>query len=116
MLGSEACSSRAMALGTMKIADAMIVPTLIIVEPSSPSCRCSWGIRARAGRNTRPSAPHTAPTSRIEPVVLAEHLAQPVVRQSVDREVVGAGHAVGGVHRVDDSLFRSPVRWPRTGA
>jgi len=35
-----------MALGTMKIADAMIVPTLIIVESSSPSCRLSSGISA----------------------------------------------------------------------
>jgi len=46
MLGSEARSSRAMALGTMKMAEAIIVPTLIMVESSSPSCRLSSGISA----------------------------------------------------------------------
>src|SRR5207248_5996370 len=39
--GPVAWSPPAMALGTMKIADAMIVPTLIIVESSRPSWRFS---------------------------------------------------------------------------
>src|SRR6266581_439070 len=58
ILGTDACSSRAMALGTMKMADAMIVPTLIIVESSSPSWRLSSGTT------------------------------QPVVREGVHRDVV----------------------------
>ena len=37
IVGSDAPRLRAITLGTMKIADAMIVPTLIIVESRSPS-------------------------------------------------------------------------------
>src|SRR6266487_3006584 len=43
IVGSDAPRLRAITLGTMKIADAMIVPTLIIVESSSPSWRLSSG-------------------------------------------------------------------------
>src|SRR5256885_14233806 len=39
--GPEAVRWSAIVLGTMKIADAMIVPTLIIVESSRPSWRFS---------------------------------------------------------------------------
>src|SRR5947207_1307692 len=45
IVGREACSWSAMALGTMKIADAMIVPTLIIVASSRPS----WRFRSAIG-------------------------------------------------------------------
>src|SRR5256885_1732389 len=76
IVGREACSCRAMALGTMKIADAMIVPTLIIVASSRPSWRFRSAIRASAG----------------ESVVLAQNVAQPVVRQRRHPEVVRAGH------------------------
>ncbi len=55
MTGADACRFKAMTLGTMKMAEAMIVPRLIIVESSNPSWRLSSAsaISAHARRDTR---------------------------------------------------------------
>ena len=93
MVGKDAVNAAAIVLGTMKMDDAMIVPTLIIVasrrpssgrRPSSPAAAVTWLIGcpklapAPAGRYPAPSA-HTiatfmgdpAPMRRTAPLLLA---------------------------------------------
>src|ERR1700704_4554565 len=95
IVGSDPPRVRAITLGTMKMADAMIVPTLIIVESSSPS----WRLRSAIRR-----ASSVWPLWS-EPVVFPQGGARPVCGQAVHGEVVGASHGLRRQHGVDDRLL-----------
>src|SRR5690606_9799991 len=47
-----------------------------------------------------------APPSLLQPPVLLQNRAQPVVRQCVQRVAVAAGHRSGGDHRAEHRLYR----------